>query len=131
MRPIADLFAVIILIDLDFFPMRVRIEGDVEGILPRMDPKTAAGPRRGCKASGLVVASPGTLPGAELAHIAGGDEHHRGPTGVGSLLKIVVHPFAVMNCGGLDRPGISRPADQKILRRPADLMDRVKVVVLR
>src|SRR5262245_46947970 len=93
--PIADLFAIVQLISFDFFTMGIRIEVDIEGILPRMYREPRPGPGRGRKRSGLVVAGPGTLPGTELADVPGGDEHHRGGAGVGSLVKIVVHSFAV------------------------------------
>src|SRR4029077_10078204 len=114
----------------DFLAVRVRIQGDMKRILPRMHAKTGAGPRRRRPTSGFVVAGPGTLPGAELAHVAGGDEHHRGGTGVGRLVKIVVRSFAVMNGGGLDRARIPRPPDQEVLRGPADLMAGVQIVIL-
>ena len=106
--------------------MGVRIQVDVEGILPRMHGETGARPGRGRKGSGLVVPGPGMLPGTKLPHVAGCDEHHRGGAGVGSLVEIVVHPFTVMNGGGLDRAGIPRPPNQQILRRPADLIHRSK-----
>ncbi len=46
------------------------------------------------------------------------------------MMEVVVRPFAVMDGGGLDRAGIPRPADQEVLRRPADLMTGVQVVIL-
>ena len=95
-----------------------------------MHGQSRAGPGCGRPYAGFVVAGPGMLPGAELAHVAGDDEHHRRPARVNRLMEIVVGSFAVMNGGGLDRAGIPRPADQEIFRRAANLMTGVQVVVL-
>src|SRR5207302_10043721 len=97
MVPIAHLFAVVIRLRLDFLTVRVRIQGDVERILPRMDRESCPGPGCGRPCSGLVVPGPGMLPGAELPDVAGDDEHHRSAAGVDGLLEVMVHPFAVMD----------------------------------
>ena len=62
------------------------------------------------------------LPGAELAHVARDDQHHRGPAGIDGLMEIVARSFAVMNGGRLDGAGIPRPPDHQILGRAANLM---------
>ena len=83
--------------------MRVRIQRDVERILPRVHRQPRPGPGRGRPGARFVVAGPGMLPGAELAHVARDDEHHRGAAGVNGLMEIVTGPFTVMDRGGLDR----------------------------
>ncbi len=128
--PVADFLAVVVRLGLDFLAVRVRIQRDVERILSGMHGQTRAGPGGRIPDAGFVVPGPGMLAGAELPDVAADDEHHRGAAGVNGLMEVVTGAFAVVNRGGLDRARIPRPPDQEVLRRAADLMDGVQVVVL-
>ena len=128
--PVADFFAVVVRLGLDFLAVRGGVRRDVERIFAGVHRQARARPGGRGPGAGLVVAGPGMLPGAELPDVAGDDEHHRGPAGVHGLMEVVTGAFAVMDRGGLDRARIARPADQQVLRRAADLMHGVQVVVL-
>src|SRR5262249_57993986 len=82
------------------------------------------------KGTGLVVAGPGMLPGAELPDVAGDDEHHSSTAGINSLMEIMTGTFAVVYCRRLDRAGIPCPSHQEVFGRSTDLMTSVQIVIL-
>ena len=130
MIPIPNLFPVIVGLGLDFFPVSIRIQRDIERIFAGMDRQTGSRPWSGRPASSFIVTGPGMLPGAELSYVARDDEHHGCCTAVGRHMEVVRDTFAVVNRGRLDCARVACPADDQVLWRAADLVRGIQVIVL-
>src|SRR2546428_13836728 len=102
----------------------------MDRILTAIGPNAGPGPRRPLRDARLVVAGPGHLARAELAHVAGDDTDHRRAAGIGRHVEPVVRPFAVVDLHRLDGPAVARIPPAQGLRRGRDLTRSVQGAVL-